>query len=58
MDTMRDIVLHGRGRPEIPSSWLVHQVSQEQLAQRQIILSHSMTQPEDHNSYNQISVTG
>lgn len=53
MDTMRDIVLHGRGRPEIPSSWLVHQVSQ-----RQIILSHSMTQPEDHNSYNQISVTG
>ncbi|NXA42771.1 TGFR2 protein, partial [Eudromia elegans] len=25
VDTMRDIVLHGRGRPEIPSSWLVHQ---------------------------------
>lgn len=41
MDTMRDIVLHGRGRPEIPSSWLVHQVSQEQLAQRQTILSFS-----------------
>ncbi|XP_069472739.1 TGF-beta receptor type-2-like [Ambystoma mexicanum] len=25
VETMRDIVLHGRGRPEIPSSWLVHQ---------------------------------
>ncbi|XP_019409479.1 PREDICTED: TGF-beta receptor type-2-like [Crocodylus porosus] len=25
VDTMRDIVLHGRGRPEIPSNWLVHQ---------------------------------
>ncbi|XP_044294019.1 TGF-beta receptor type-2-like [Varanus komodoensis] len=25
MEVMRDIVLHGRGRPEIPSSWLVHQ---------------------------------
>ncbi|XP_074856994.1 TGF-beta receptor type-2-like isoform X1 [Carettochelys insculpta] len=25
VDTMRDIVLHGRGRPEIPCSWLVHQ---------------------------------
>ncbi|KAM6070733.1 TGF-beta receptor type-2-like [Chlamydotis macqueenii] len=25
VDIMRDIVLHGRGRPEIPSSWLVHQ---------------------------------
>ncbi|XP_014727288.1 PREDICTED: TGF-beta receptor type-2-like [Sturnus vulgaris] len=25
VDTMRDIVLHGRGRPEIPNSWLVHQ---------------------------------
>jgi len=34
VDTMRDIVLHGRGRPEIPSSWLVHQVSWEQLVQK------------------------
>ncbi|KAH0621321.1 hypothetical protein JD844_022474 [Phrynosoma platyrhinos] len=25
MEVMRDIVLHGRGRPEIPSNWLVHQ---------------------------------
>uniref|UniRef100_A0A8D0HIG4 Serine/threonine-protein kinase receptor n=1 Tax=Sphenodon punctatus TaxID=8508 RepID=A0A8D0HIG4_SPHPU len=25
VDTMRDIVLHGRGRPEMPSSWRVHQ---------------------------------
>uniref|UniRef100_A0A8C3S6A2 TGF-beta receptor type-2 n=1 Tax=Chelydra serpentina TaxID=8475 RepID=A0A8C3S6A2_CHESE len=25
VDTMRDIVLHGRGRPEIPCNWLVHQ---------------------------------
>ncbi|XP_069080392.1 TGF-beta receptor type-2-like [Pleurodeles waltl] len=25
IETMRDIVLHGRGRPEIPTSWLVHQ---------------------------------
>nr|XP_033802635.1 TGF-beta receptor type-2-like isoform X2 [Geotrypetes seraphini] len=27
VETMRDIVLHGRGRPEIPSSWCVHQIS-------------------------------
>ncbi|XP_020669283.3 TGF-beta receptor type-2 isoform X1 [Pogona vitticeps] len=25
MEVMRDIVLHGRGRPEMPSNWLVHQ---------------------------------
>uniref|UniRef100_A0A8C8SR40 TGF-beta receptor type-2 n=1 Tax=Pelusios castaneus TaxID=367368 RepID=A0A8C8SR40_9SAUR len=25
VDTMRDIVLHGRGRPEIPCNWLLHQ---------------------------------
>ncbi|XP_054827816.1 TGF-beta receptor type-2-like [Eublepharis macularius] len=25
MEVMRDIVLHGRGRPEIPSNWLIHQ---------------------------------
>ncbi|XP_062974723.1 TGF-beta receptor type-2-like [Elgaria multicarinata webbii] len=25
MEVMRDIVLHGRGRPEIPSNWMVHQ---------------------------------
>ncbi|XP_030066427.1 TGF-beta receptor type-2 [Microcaecilia unicolor] len=25
VETMRDIVLHGRGRPDIPSSWCVHQ---------------------------------
>lgn len=27
MEVMRDVVLHGRGRPEIPSNWLIHQVS-------------------------------
>ncbi|XP_061465007.1 TGF-beta receptor type-2-like isoform X3 [Rhineura floridana] len=27
MEIMRDIVLHGRGRPEIPSNWLVHQTN-------------------------------
>nr|XP_028599729.1 LOW QUALITY PROTEIN: TGF-beta receptor type-2-like [Podarcis muralis] len=25
MEVMRDVVLHGRGRPEIPGNWLVHQ---------------------------------
>ncbi|XP_029461148.1 TGF-beta receptor type-2-like [Rhinatrema bivittatum] len=25
VEAMRDIVLHGRGRPEIPSNWIVHQ---------------------------------
>lgn len=34
MEVMRDIVLYGRERPEIPTNWLVHQVSPQAIPDR------------------------